>query len=244
VGFEVIVGLVAALAGGIASLAGFGIGSLLTPLLASHYDMKAAVGAVSIPHVTATALRFWKLRRDVDRKVLLGFGAMNACGALIGALAHSRLGGSALTAVLGALLVLAGAIGLLGYADKIRFGETTAWIAGAVSGAFGGLVGNQGGIRSAAMLGIGVQGPAFVATSTAIGLTVDAVRMPIYFATESAQIFRAWPATVAAIVGVVAGTVIGERILRKIPQGIFRKVVAAVLLCVGIYILFGSSTRA
>jgi len=105
VGFQAIVGLVAALAGGIASIAGFGIGSLLTPLLASHYDMKAAVGAVSIPHVIATAIRFWKLRRDVDRKVLLGFGVMNACGALIGAFAHSRVGGSALTAVLGVLLV-------------------------------------------------------------------------------------------------------------------------------------------
>ena len=54
----------------------------------------------------------------------------------------------------------------------MRFGGRTAWLAGALSGAFGGLVGNQGGIRSAAMLGLGVQGPAFVATATAIGIAV------------------------------------------------------------------------
>jgi hypothetical protein len=35
-----------------------------------------------------------------------------------------------------------------------------------IGSGFGGLVGNQGGIRSAAMLGLGVQGPAFVATAT------------------------------------------------------------------------------
>ena len=46
--FLIVVALVAALAGGIASIAGFGIGSLLTPLVASQYGMKTAVGAVAI----------------------------------------------------------------------------------------------------------------------------------------------------------------------------------------------------
>ena len=39
-----------------------------------------------------------------------------------------------------------------------------AWIAGAMSGFLGGLVGNQGGIRTAAMLGFEVPRQAFVAT--------------------------------------------------------------------------------
>ena len=145
-----------------------------------------------------------------------------------------------MSGVLGILLVYAGAIGLLGYADKMRFGKTSAWIAGALSGAFGGLVGNQGGIRSAAMLGLGVQGPAFVATATAIGLAVDAVRMPVYFMTESTEIHRAWPPMVAAIVGVVVGTLAGERVLRKIPEGAFRRIVAGILVSIGVYILVTS----
>jgi hypothetical protein len=60
--FEIGVAIVALGAGGIASIAGFGIGSILTPLIASQYAMKTAVGAVTIPHVTATLLRFWRLR--------------------------------------------------------------------------------------------------------------------------------------------------------------------------------------
>src|SRR5207253_3743114 len=67
------------------------------------------------------------------------------------------------------------------------------WIAAIVSGGFGGLVGNQGGIRSAAMPRLDLEGATFVATATAIGLSVDAVRMPISFATASRQIFAAWP---------------------------------------------------
>src|SRR6476646_2846128 len=68
--FVAFVGLIAA---GIASVTGFGIGSLLTPVLAIETGTKLAVAAVSIPHLVGTAQRFWLLRRHVDRHVLLGF---------------------------------------------------------------------------------------------------------------------------------------------------------------------------
>jgi hypothetical protein len=116
----------------------------------------------------------------------------------------------------------------------------TSWIAGIVSGGFGGLVGNQGGIRSAAMLGLDVQGPAFVATATAIGLAVDVVRMPVYFATASAKIFSRWPVVISAAIGVVIGTLAGERVLRRIPEKLFRRVVSGVLLGIGIVVLIAN----
>ena len=52
----------AIVAGAIAAVSGFGIGSLLTPLLALHAGTKTAVAAVSIPHLIGTAIRFWRLR--------------------------------------------------------------------------------------------------------------------------------------------------------------------------------------
>jgi uncharacterized protein len=235
--FHIVVGIVAAIAGGIASIAGFGIGSMLTPLIASQYGMKTAVGAVAIPHVMATLLRFWKLRDQVDRSVFLGFGLMNAGGALAGALIHAYVTSPFLSRVLGVLLVFAGIIGITGYAERIRFSRRTSWVAGAVSGGFGGLVGNQGGIRSAAMLGLDIQGGAFVATATAIGLAVDAVRMPIYFATASGRILGAWPVIISTTIGVVIGTLAGEPVLRRIPGKLFRRVVSGILLGIGIVLL-------
>lgn len=233
----VAVAVMAILASGIASIAGFGIGSLLTPVFAAEYGMKTAVGAVAVPHFIATGLRLWRLRAHVDRRVLIGFGAMNAAGSLAGALVHVRVSSPILSEILGILLVFAGATGILGYAEQMRFGKATSWIAGAVSGAFGGLVGNQGGIRSAAMLGLGVKGPAFVATATAIGIAVDVVRMPVYLATESHEMLRAGPAIAIAIVAVIVGTLLGERVLRRIPEKIFRRVVAGILLSIGVYLL-------
>jgi len=232
------VAIVAVLASAIASIAGFGIGSILTPLVASQYGMKTAVAAVSIPHVIATAVRFWRLRTHVDRNVFWGFGVMNAIGALAGAMLHVYVQNVLLSVVLALLLIFAAVLGLTGYSDRLRFGRTAAWIAGAVSGGFGGLVGNQGGIRSAAMLGLGVSGPAFVATATAIALIVDAVRMPVYFITESARILSTWPALLAAVIGVVIGTLTGERVLQKIPDKLFRRIVSAILLCIGTWLLY------
>src|SRR5579859_3203632 len=127
--FEIAVGIVAMLAAGIASIAGFGIGSLLTPLIAWHYGMKTAVGAVAIPHVISTLLRFWRLRADVDRRLFLSFGLMNAAGALAGALLHTRITSPVLSIVLAVLLLFAGIMGLTGYADRLRFGRLTSWIA-------------------------------------------------------------------------------------------------------------------
>jgi uncharacterized membrane protein YfcA len=239
--FDIAVAIIALVAGGIASVAGFGIGSLLTPLVAVQYGMKIAVGAVAIPHIIATVLRFWQLRAHVDRHVFLGFGLMNAGGALVGALIHARVTSPVLTVVLGVLLIFVGIVGVSGYAERMRFSRSVSWVAGAASGGFGGLVGNQGGIRSAAMLGLEVQGPAFVATSTAIGLAVDAVRMPVYFATAAGHIFSAWPAIVSGVIGVVIGTLVGERILRRIPERVFRRVVSAILVAVGIVLVVVSS---
>jgi uncharacterized protein len=186
--FSLLPAAVAVLAGAIASVSGFGIGSLLTPLLAVRVGTKLAVAAVSVPHLTATALRFWLLRQHVDRRLLWSFGLMSAAGGLAGALLHAYADNPALTIVFGGLLVFTGVMGLTGYSERLRFRGWVAWVAGAVSGLLGGLVGNQGGIRSAAMLGFDVPKHAFVATATAVGLIVDGARMPVYLVTQGQEV--------------------------------------------------------
>lgn len=233
--FQIALAVVAVFAGAIASVAGFGIGSLLTPLLASQVELKVAVAAVSIPHIAGTALRYWRLGRHVDRRVLWSFGITSALGGLAGALLHGLAASPALTGIFAALLVFAGIAGLTGLQSRIRFRGVIAWVAGALSGLFGGLVGNQGGIRSAAMLGIEVPRDAFVATATATALMVDIARIPVYLLSQARQIGEIWPLVVVATVGVLVGTLVGERLLRRIPERLFRRVVSALILALGCY---------
>src|SRR5438094_552361 len=137
----------------------------------------------AISHFLATAQRFWMLRRHVDRTVLLRFGIASVAGGLAGALAHTKISSGLLSVIFGTLLIFAGISEFTGWMKRVRWGHTAAWISGILSGALGGLVGNQGGIRSAALLGFDVPKQSFVATATAIGLFVDAARLPVYLAT-------------------------------------------------------------
>jgi len=186
-----------------------------------------------VNHLIGTAARFLTMKGHVDRKVFWNFGVLSAAGGLVGALLHSRTNGAALSIVFGLLLLFAGLSGVLGYAQRMRFGRKSAWLAGGLSGLFGGLVGNQGGIRSAALLGFNVSREAFVATATAIGLIVDGARMPIYFATQPQAITSPWRLLVIASTGVLLGTFWGVRLLRLIPERIFRRAVSALIALLG-----------
>jgi uncharacterized membrane protein YfcA len=229
--------LASILAGAIAALAGFGIGSVLTPLLALSVGTKEAVIAVSIPHLVATALRFWNLRHNIDRQVLKHFGIASAAGGLAGALLGSRFSSPILAYILGGLLVFAGLTGMTGISQKMRLGRKAAWLGGAVSGALGGLVGNQGGIRSAALLGFNLEARAFVATATAIALIVDGARMPIYFFTSPATVERLGLWIFVMVVGAAIGTIAGGRVLAHIPELYFRRLVSLLILALGVVML-------
>lgn len=235
--FELILFGAAVAAGAIATVTGFGIGSVLTPLLAVRVGTQLAVAAISIPHFFATALRFWRLRAHVDRRVLISFGIPSALGGLAGALMHSVAASRILSIVFGAILIFVGLSELTGLSRRMTFGRTTAWIAGALSGFLGGLVGNQGGIRSAALLGFDIRKSGFVGTATAVGVVVDLVRMPAYFITQGAGIARIWILVAVATAGTVVGTLIGERVLRRIPEMAFRRVVAGLVLVLGAYMI-------
>jgi len=235
--YNAVVLLTGVLAGAVAAVSGFGIGSLLTPLLTSHVGTKVAVAAVSVPHVIGTAVRFAEMRAHVDGPAFRRFGILSAVGGLLGALINAWVRAPVLSVVLGALLLFAGLSGLLGFAERMRFGRKTALVAGALSGLFGGLVGNQGGIRSAGLLGFDLPKERFVATATAVALVVDGARLPVYVWTEWRALVGLWPVVLAAVAGVLVGTLGGVRLLKRIPERVFRPSVSLLIVALGVYML-------
>ncbi len=229
--------MVALAAAGIAAVAGFGIGSLLTPTLAIYYPAKLAVAAVSIPHLVATGYRLWLVRKHIDYKLLRSFGLTSAAGGLLGAVTGTWLTSRTLEVVLAALLLFVGLGGLAGWTKNLRFHGVWAWVAGGVSGFLGGLVGNQGGLRAGAMLGLGTTKASFIATATATGVIVDLARMPVYVATQWDELSKLWLAIAAMVCGVLAGTYFGMSLLKRIPEDRFFQVVSVLLVGLGIWLL-------
>lgn len=232
-----LIGAVAIVAGAVAAVSGFGIGSLLTPVLVLSMPTARAVAVLALPHAVATAIRWLRLRSAVHWPTFRQFGLASAVGGLAGAALQSRLGSPVLTAVLGGLLLVAGASELLERRIPLPQAPAGRLLGGILSGLFGGLVGNQGGIRAAALLGFQLPPRQLVATATASALLVDAARIPIYLLSQGPAIAAHVPLGVAASIGATIGTFLGVPVLSRIPPRAYRRILGTLLLLVGLGLL-------
>jgi uncharacterized protein len=239
--FGIAVGIISFVAGAVSAVAGFGIGSILTPIFGLGIGVKLGVAAASIPHFVGNAVRLWTLRRRVDKDVLKTFGLMSAAGAFLGALLHAVVASTALKIALGTILIATGLLGTAGWTDRLRVGRRGASAAGAISGFLGGLVGYQGGLRAAAMLALDVRKEVFVATAVAIAIVVDGARLPVYAVSVGPKLIEIWSLLLVAAIGVSAGTLLGKTILGRIPEAFFRRVVSALILVLGVAMLISPS---
>jgi uncharacterized protein len=241
--FAGLIALVAFVAGATASIVGFGIGSLLTPFMAARYGTDLAIAAIALPHLSGGLLRGWRLRRSLDSRVLVRFGILSAIGGLVGALVFAQLAPTSLGRVLGALLVLTATAGVTGWSERWRPSGPLVWALGALSGFFGGVVGNQGGLRAAALSAFGLKPAVFVATSTTIGVMIDVVRTPVYLYGSGAELYRIWPLVAVAVAGVLGGTLIGEHLLLGLSRERFRQFVSIAVGLLGLWFLFRPATN-
>jgi len=229
--------LMAIASGATASVVGFGIGSLLTPVFALRFGTDAAIAAVALPHLAGGLIRGWRLRGSIDRSVLVRFGILSAVGGLAGAFLFAWLTPVVLTRTLGVLLILTATAGLTGWSKHWTPRGPLVWILGALSGFFGGIVGNQGGLRAAALSAFGLAPAAFVATSTVIGVFIDIARIPVYLYNVGHELTQMGLLIGIAIAGVSAGTLIGERVLFGLSPERFQKVVSAAVGALGLWFL-------
>ena len=235
--FLAVVFIAGVLSGGTAAIAGFGIGSIMTPLFALRLGVPLAVAAVSIPHAVATAVRCWRLRDAISWPVVRTFGVLSAIGGLMGALLYSRIGSRTLEVTLGALLVATSVAANLSWTRKWKPNGWVAMSLGFLSGLFGGVAGNQGGLRAAALLTFSLRPVAFVATSTAVGLAIDAARMPVYVWRAGSDLLALVTPIAMATLGVLAGTLLGERLLFGMSPERFRRAVGLLVGALGLWLI-------
>lgn len=190
-----------------------------------------------MPHALAAALRLTLLWPEVSWSVLKRFGIASAVGSLVGALSQPVFGMRGLTLVLGALLVLTAFVTLTGWLEGRAFPREIAYGFGGISGLFGGLVGNQGGVRSGALLAFDLSPRAFVATGTASAVLVDLARTPVYLWRAGGELGAMTPTIVVMAIGVLLGTLLGERFLRRLPKQTFRGVVAVAVGLIGLWLI-------
>ena len=244
-------------ASGLTLFSGFGLGTILMPVIVIFFPVPIAVAITAAVHLLNSLFKLGLLWRNVNRRVLLAFGIPALLAAIPGALlldylsmleplTRYQLAGNEHTITpvklaVGILLIIFATAEMMPFLNRLTDHHLGLPVGGVLSGFFGGLSGHQGAFRSAFLIRAGLDKNAFVSTNAAIAALVDTSRLVIYGMTFEVALIEAQStlillATIAAFLGVFLGT----RLLGKVTIGFIQKLVAAMLyilgglLCLGI----------
>jgi uncharacterized membrane protein YfcA len=138
---------------------------------------------------------------------------------------------------LGALLIVLGGMEFLPEEMAWRIPRRFDQAGGFFSGLLGGLIGNQGALRSAYLLNYALSKEAFIATGTAIACLIDVSRIPVYVANYGANLAGAWVYLLLVIGCAFAGTLTGARLVQRLAEARFHRVVAGAILATGVLLI-------
>ncbi|MEM3160245.1 MAG: sulfite exporter TauE/SafE family protein [Nitrososphaera sp.] len=217
----------------VGTMAGFGSSTIYLPLASYLVDFKTALVLVAIFHLFGNVGRIAFFRHGLDRKVLLVFGLPSFALSLLGATLVGDLSQTFLKLLLGIFLISLSAVFLV--RPKIAFPASTKSlvIGGGVSGFIVGLIGTGGALRATFLTGLKIEKEKYIATAAVIALGTDATRIPSYIASGflTEQYYYLIPVLFAIALG---GSYVGRRIVGRIDQAKFRKMVLIAIILASI----------
>ncbi len=238
------------LASALTLFSGFGLGTLLMPVVALFFPMELAIAMTAMVHLANNLFKIGLLGRKAAGSVLLKFGLPAIVAAFIGAALLTYLGEvdpiyeydafgsnrqiSVLKFVIGTLIISFVVLELSPTFSKTALDPKWLPLGGAISGFFGGLSGHQGAFRSMFLIKVGLEKEAFVATGVVLAVMVDLSRMVIYGGDMLAQGDAVeWQLVIGGCVSAFAGAYIGAKMLKKVTLRSVQLIVSALLIAVG-----------
>jgi uncharacterized protein len=217
----------------VGTMAGFGSSTIYLPLASYFLDFKTALVLVAIFHFFGNISRIAFFRHGLDKKVLLLFGIPSFVLSLLGATLVGNLSQTLLKFMLGIFLIVISATFLL--RPKLAFpaNAKSFVLGGGISGFIVGLIGTGGALRAAFLTGLKMEKEKYIATAAVIALGTDATRIPSYisagFLPEQYHYF------VPILFGTaVAGSYVGRKIVNRIDQDKFKKMVLIAIILASI----------
>lgn len=235
---------------------GFGLGTLLMPVVALFFPVDLAIAMTAVVHLANNAFKGILLGRQASGGVFLRFGIPAIAAALVGALLLGwiseaaplieyeligrRIAVTGLGLVTGLLILLFVAVESSPRLERATVDAKWLPLGGLVSGFFGGLSGHQGAFRSLFLLKAGLDKQAFVATGVVIAIAVDLARTGIYgLRFLEAERAIEWRLVAAATLAAFVGAYLGARLLEKVTLASVRLVVSSLLVGIGIGLATG-----
>jgi uncharacterized membrane protein YfcA len=256
----IIVSIAALVVAALTLFSGFGLGTLLMPVMALFFPVEVAVAATAIVHLANNLFKGILIGKHADIKILIRFAIPAVIAAFPGALLLTALSGMKswgewgvgekmfeifpANLSIGILMVIFAFIELLPQFEKMTIGKRWLPLGGILSGFFGGVSGHQGALRSAFLSKSGLTREAFIGTSVITAIMVDISRLLVYgitFFSSKTTLFAQSEMRGVLICGIVAafvGSYTGTRLVKKVTMRNIQVIVGVMLLLLAL--LLGS----
>lgn len=251
-----IVAITALFAAGLTFFSGFGLGTILLPVLALFLPAELAVAGTGVVHLANNLFKLALMGRHADRSIAIRFGVPAVLAALAGAWLLGRVAALPAVASWGAAgrvfditplgLAIASVVVFFAAFDLVPrlrgWRVPSRWmpVGGALSGFFGGLSGHQGALRSAFLTKAGLTKEGFIGTGVVIACVVDLTRLGVYsgmlgrsMESPGVEWARLGPILAVGCIAALAGSLVGARLVRKITIDAVRWIVGAGLMLLG-----------
>ena len=221
----------------IGTISGFGISTIMIPVMGLFYPLHLSLLFVAIIHLFGDIWKVIFFKRGVNWRLILFFGIPGIAFSYLGATLSSGAPEDLLKRLLGGFLLLYVVYLFLKQSWKIPANDRTSIAGGSLSGFFAGIFGVGGAVRGAFLTAFNLPKEVYIFTSGMIALFIDVTRISTYIA-EGIRL----PKTLALLlIGLIplslAGAYLAKRLIDKIPQKYFRLVIAALLGLVAIKFL-------
>lgn len=253
------VSLAALLASCLTFFSGFGLGTLLMPVVALFLPVEVAIAVTAIVHLANNLFKLALVGKKADcsvQSVLWRFGAPAVLAALLGAWLLNMLSGlptlfeyqwlgrefavSVVKFIIGVLILAFVWLELSPRFAKMSFDARYLPLGGALSGFFGGLSGHQGAFRSMFLIKSGLDSQRFIATGVVLAVLVDVARMLVYgwsFSANTANV--QWTMVLSASFSAFVGAYLGAKLLHKVTLRTIQRLVSVLLVLIGLGLVTG-----
>ncbi|MBM4273416.1 MAG: sulfite exporter TauE/SafE family protein [Deltaproteobacteria bacterium] len=239
--------LTAFLVSGLTLFSGFGLGTILMPVLALFFPVGTAIALAAVVHLCNNLFKLALLGKHADRTIIYKFGLPAILAAYVGAeallwLSHLKplftyqLFGRSLQVmplklVVAVLMVVFALMEVWPRLANFSLDPKYLPLGGVLSGFFGGLSGHQGALRSAFLLRCGLSKESFIGTGVVVACLVDFSRLLVYRASFlSGSVAGEGLLLAATVLAAFSGAFLGNRLLKKVTMRFIQILVAIMLL--------------
>lgn len=233
----VYVALLSLVASAVGTLSGFGLGTIMTPLVMFVLPFSQTILLVAVIHWFHNIWRVFLFRRgitDVSWMLFIYFGIPSMVGSFLGASLIVREASQVMSLLLGFFLIGYALFLFIRPQFKIQETKMTTMIGGAMAGFSAGIFGVRGALKGAFISAFRLDKNTYIVTMALISTLVDTTRLITYWyggiVLQQSYLYG----LLIFIPASLAGSLLIPPVIARIPQERFRLVVAIFLLLAGI----------